>query len=109
MKNLGKFNLMIVAASAVVGLVAAVSLLLDAAEVAIFCTVILLEGLVVLAVLNRRSQKTVTDAVAAQSRDVAALVAAIDKVDRRVANVAERTVTEARATEQSLIAVLKGR
>lgn len=109
MKNLGKVNLMIMAAAAVVGFVAAVSLLLDASEMAIFCAVILLEGLIVLAVLNRRSQQAVHAAASAQSRDVAALVAALDKVDRRVANVAERTVTEARATEQSLIAALKSR
>lgn len=106
MNKLGKANLVILAAAAVLGVVAAVSLLLDATGLAVFCAVLLLEGLVLLEVMGRRNQQAQAQSAARQARDIAALADELVRIDRRVANVGERAVTEARATERTVVAAI---
>lgn len=111
MKMLGKTNALILSAAAVLGVVALVAVVADAMGVAVLAAVLLLELLVLLAVLDRLGQRSTADALARatsqQQRDIAALGEDLVRIDRRVANVAERAVTEARATERAVIAALE--
>lgn len=104
--DLGKMDLAILASAAVLGVAAVVSILLDSTGAAVLCAVLLLEGLVVLALLGLRTQRGLAQSAARQTRDIAALAEELTRIDRRVANVGERAVTEARATERTVIAAI---
>lgn len=106
MNRLGKVDLAALASAAILGVAATVCVLLDATGAAVVCAVLLLEVLIILALLGLRTQRVLAQSAARQTRDIAALAEELVRIDRRVANVGERAVTEARATERTVVAAI---